>query len=103
MRIAVADSIGLYQRYLSPRKGFTCAHNHLHGRGSCSEFGKRVVIKYGVLRFFPLLFLRFAACRDAFVTVSEESPKDKDDKGLGLPGYCAIDLAANAACCMFPF
>jgi putative component of membrane protein insertase Oxa1/YidC/SpoIIIJ protein YidD len=103
MRIALADSIGIYPRYLSPRKGFSCAHNHLHGRGSCSAFGKRVVVKYGVLRFSQLLFLRFAECREASVISATEPSKNKDDKGLGVPGYCAIDAAVSTACCMFAF
>ena len=103
MRTAVASSIGVYQRYLSPRKGFTCAHNHLHGRGSCSQFGRRVVLKYGVLRFFRLLLLRFTACRDAAITLSAETPKEEHDKDVCLPGYCAADAAANAVCCMLPF
>jgi predicted nucleic acid-binding Zn ribbon protein len=39
--IAVAG-IDLYRRYLSPLKGFRCAHHALHGAGSCSTFGRDV-------------------------------------------------------------
>jgi putative component of membrane protein insertase Oxa1/YidC/SpoIIIJ protein YidD len=31
-------TIKLYRRYLSPLKGFRCAHNALHACGSCSGF-----------------------------------------------------------------
>ncbi|WP_242032792.1 membrane protein insertion efficiency factor YidD [Oscillatoria sp. FACHB-1406] len=33
--LAIA-AIGVYQRHLSPRKGFACAYRVLHNRDSCS-------------------------------------------------------------------
>jgi putative component of membrane protein insertase Oxa1/YidC/SpoIIIJ protein YidD len=61
----VAGAISLYQRYVSPYKGFRCAHRALHGRASCSEFAKRVTIRRGVLALPALLRRRFDACADA--------------------------------------
>jgi len=34
----VSMLISLYQRYVSPYKGFRCAHRVLHGGDSCSEY-----------------------------------------------------------------
>ena len=31
-------SIGVYQIYISPRKGFRCPHHQLHGVDSCSTY-----------------------------------------------------------------
>lgn len=102
MRTAVAQSIGIYQRYVSPYKGFSCAHNHVHARGSCSEYGKRVVLRYGVLRFLPLLFRRFADCRSACVRVAGETQSSKPDNDVDFAvKYCAFESVANVACCAF--
>ena len=63
MTAAVAvGAIDLYQRFVSPYKGFRCAHRAVHGRRSCSAFAKRLVEKVGLLRFGPLLMRRLRKC-----------------------------------------
>jgi putative component of membrane protein insertase Oxa1/YidC/SpoIIIJ protein YidD len=57
--------IELYQRYVSPYKGFRCAYRAHRGRHSCSEFGKRAILRGGVTGFWPLLRRRFARCAEA--------------------------------------
>ena len=57
-----AEAIRLYQRYISPRKGFRCAHRALHGRRSCSEFARRAVLRKGLVKMLAILRQRFAAC-----------------------------------------
>ena len=57
--------IELYQRYVSPYKGFRCAYRAHRGRHSCSEFGKRALARGGVAGFWPLLRRRFARCAEA--------------------------------------
>ena len=55
-------AIGLYQRHLSPRKGYSCAYRvHVGGTG-CSGFGKHAIRKHGVLLGLVLLRRRFAKC-----------------------------------------
>ena len=107
MRHAIAFGIELYQRHVSPRKGFCCAHNYLHRRGSCSQFAKRVVLRHGVVRFLSLMRLRFSACRKAFLVLSmlsaetnnekDETRRDREDDGFAK--YCAAEAAGNIACC----
>ena len=63
VRHAVAGAIGGYQQWISPYKGFHCAHWTLHGGESCSAFGKRMVIEHGLLGFFRGMQARFADCR----------------------------------------
>lgn len=36
-----------YQRYISPYKGFCCAHRVLTGEDSCSEFAKQAILARG--------------------------------------------------------
>jgi len=62
VRYALAGAIGGYQRWISPYKGFHCAHWTLHGGESCSAFGKRIVIERGLLGFFRGMQARFADC-----------------------------------------
>lgn len=104
MRYGLAGAIGLYQRHLSPLKGFCCAHHVLHARGSCSAFGKRLALRSGVWRFLALMPLRFNACRKASMRLATEneakpgkpSSHEMDDKSAL---FCLGD-AAQAACCL---
>jgi putative component of membrane protein insertase Oxa1/YidC/SpoIIIJ protein YidD len=61
-RAVVAGMIVLYQRHVSPRKGFGCPMRVLRGRNSCSEFARRAVGRVGAVGLLPLLRRRFARC-----------------------------------------
>jgi putative component of membrane protein insertase Oxa1/YidC/SpoIIIJ protein YidD len=54
-----------YQRYLSPHKGFSCAHRIWHQGESCSQYVKRVVAEKGLSAAIPLVRQRFRDCRAA--------------------------------------
>jgi putative component of membrane protein insertase Oxa1/YidC/SpoIIIJ protein YidD len=58
-------SINLYQRYISPRKGFVCAHRVLHGGDSCSEAVKRAAAEHGVIGAWRVSRRQFQECRAA--------------------------------------
>lgn len=62
---AALSLIRLYQRALSPRKGFRCAHAALHGGESCSAAVARAVREDGLWRGRGRIAARFAACRGA--------------------------------------
>lgn len=86
-RLAVAEVIAAYQRYVSPHKGFCCAHHALHHRGSCSTFGKRVVLRFGVLRFFSLMWRRLKSCRAAYqVLLTEARQRPNEGEPLVIDG-----------------
>ena len=68
-RLAIA-AIVAYQKHLSPRKGFRCAHRALHGGASCSEFVRRAIVQHGVRDAVPLSRLRFSECRAAALQMS---------------------------------
>jgi putative component of membrane protein insertase Oxa1/YidC/SpoIIIJ protein YidD len=58
-----------YQRYLSPYKGYCCAHRALYGGLSCSEFGKQAIQAQGLVGGLVLLHHRFEACHQAARTI----------------------------------
>lgn len=60
-RIALA-AISLYQRYLSPRKGYSCAYRVRAGGVGCSGFGKHAIEKHGIFLGLVLLRRRMAKC-----------------------------------------
>ena len=62
-------AISGYQRYVSPHKGYCCAHRALYGGPSCSQFGKRAIQDYGVIGGLILLRQRFEACHQAAVAI----------------------------------
>jgi putative component of membrane protein insertase Oxa1/YidC/SpoIIIJ protein YidD len=80
MRTIVVFLIGLYQRYLSPYKGFRCAHAVRHRGASCSAAVKDIVIAHGLLRGLPLIRLRFAQCPAAALALRVHNPDPQDDE-----------------------
>lgn len=68
-RQLAVQTIALYQRYLSPLKGFHCAHRRLQGGLSCSEYVKQTIAAEGIKRALPLCRQRFRACRAAHETL----------------------------------
>lgn len=81
---AAADAaIGAYQRYVSPFKGFRCAHRVHTGRRSCSAFARGVVQRVGVLALFTALPRQFercgAACAALCSRVQARRDRQRDD------------------------
>jgi uncharacterized protein len=103
--LAVA-SIRLYQRHLSPLKGFRCANGAESGVKSCSAFGRYVFERYDVATAASLLQRRFAACRSAFERFKTKSAAHKrkrrgsgpsrcDDGGAIIDGTCQCASGAG--------
>jgi putative component of membrane protein insertase Oxa1/YidC/SpoIIIJ protein YidD len=81
--VSIADKLGLrfivdflatqlvyaYQKYLSPLKSFSCAHSKLYGTKSCSEYFRRVVRDYGLVKAIPLFEQRLKECKLASITL----------------------------------
>jgi putative component of membrane protein insertase Oxa1/YidC/SpoIIIJ protein YidD len=70
---AVDALIRGYQRHLSPRKGFTCAHLVAHGGRSCSAAVRDVVARRGVARGMVPTVLRFVACYRAATMLQQSN------------------------------
>ena len=67
----VDAAIRSYQRRLSPRKGYACAHRVAHGGTSCSAAVRGIVARRGVLRGVGPTVARFAACYRAAALLAE--------------------------------
>ncbi|GAA4333392.1 hypothetical protein GCM10023165_08500 [Variovorax defluvii] len=68
--------IGVYQRWISPRKGYACAHRVHHGDVSCSEFAKQAIAAAGLFSALPSIRHRFIECREAYGAIQYGSSKD---------------------------
>lgn len=66
------SAIDVYKAYLSPRKGFNCAHRVLHGGESCSTYAQEAVRAHGAWGAAVHVKSRFAACKAAAHTLSEQ-------------------------------
>jgi putative component of membrane protein insertase Oxa1/YidC/SpoIIIJ protein YidD len=62
LQTASLGLIDLYQREISPRKGFVCAHNALFRAGGCSGYAKAAIAKKGVVQGLQSLAQRFREC-----------------------------------------
>ncbi|WP_230020426.1 membrane protein insertion efficiency factor YidD [Massilia sp. Bi118] len=61
LRLALAAIRG-YQRWISPYKGYRCALCAVTGGESCSNYGFRVIERFGLRRGLGLLDRRFELC-----------------------------------------
>lgn len=58
-------SIKAYQKFISPHKGYCCAHAQVHGGLSCSNYALDTIDENGVFRGLILLIERFKECAAA--------------------------------------
>ena len=89
--------IGLYQRYLSPYKGFRCAYRVRHKRrASCSMFARRAIEQLGVLPGVMLLRRRFDKCGRAARALDYETPRAKEKGRWKDRCWSAADVGCDA-------
>ncbi|WP_125777471.1 membrane protein insertion efficiency factor YidD [Antribacter gilvus] len=62
---AVDRAIGVYQRRISPRKGWRCAHAALTGGASCSGAVREILARRGLARGAAPTAVQFLACYQA--------------------------------------
>lgn len=84
-------AIRFYQRWLSPHKGFCCAHAAVHGGLTCSAAVAQIVHEHGVLGGRLHVKARFTACRAAYRLILGGAPLAFDLEDI--PCFC---------CCMSP-
>jgi len=64
-RQTTSRAIATYQKWISPHKGFVCAHRVLHRGESCSQYIKRSILEHGLWNAIPLVQERFEDCKVA--------------------------------------
>ena len=97
MRSAALFAITLYQRYLSPYKGYCCAYRSYTGGASCSMLGFRVIRRFGVWDGLKLLRDRLALCGVAYRRWVRARLPARKQKGF-VEGLCCDPSIAFAFC-----
>lgn len=64
-RLGADHAIRVYQRHLSPRKGFTCASLVAGADRSCSAVIRSIIAERGIVRGFRPSLAQFAGCSRA--------------------------------------
>lgn len=102
MRGLVIALINFYKKFISPRKGFACAHRVLHGGTSCSSYVREQVEIHGLLKAMALTKARFRSCALAAKTLRAENNDEGGDKNKkrrkrdGAGDFLDIDCCAGA-------
>lgn len=77
-----------YQRWLSPRKGFSCAYRCWCGRAGCSTLGLRAIRRFGVWRGLQVLDGRLQQCRRAHEAIATARWRPRSQAGDCDCGGC---------------
>jgi putative component of membrane protein insertase Oxa1/YidC/SpoIIIJ protein YidD len=102
MKALALALIGLYQRHLSPRKGFCCAYRFHTGAASCSALGHRGIRRHGLRRGLALLDRRLARCGLAHRRYGPRRPALRSEAGVCEVGEacdCFSGGAEALQCC----
>ena len=93
--------INVYQYYISPHKGYHCAHRTYTGEDSCSQFAKLAIQDNGLFSAFPLIKEQFNKCSFASEKIKEqkENYKKSDAYSDSLAGCSAFDTCGTIGSC----
>ena len=72
--------IKLYQRYVSPKKGYCCAYGALYNNGSCSVRVSHIIKEKGVFNGWTQIKHQFAMCSEAYEVIKENNKKKEKKK-----------------------
>jgi len=86
-------AISAYQRWLSPHKGYCCAHRVLHQGESCSQYVKRAIAVGGVRQAFGLARARFEDCGRAAIRLAR---RQRRAELLASHAHAGVPCAAIA-------
>lgn len=80
VRAMVAFTISLYQKFLSPIKGFSCAYRIYHKTESCSCYVKRIFLEQDLQTAITLTNQRFRDCMLASEFLEPEQPNSEHNQ-----------------------
>ena len=99
LRFIAVKGIRFYQKYLSARKGYKCAHGVLHQDGTCSSIILNIVKNNSISKWRNLISAQFDSCKSAKVTIDKKREEDKKkDKNCGR-NACS-DLSCDSSSCI---
>jgi len=87
MRFIVLKLIRLYQRFLSPLKGYSCAYRVYTGKESCSAYGYQAIERYGVMTGYQLIRRRMYKCTHVF-ELNHNHHSTRSSISRFQSGYC---------------
>ena len=96
MRSLALFAIHLYQRFISPYKGFCCAYRVHTGRRSCSNLGYRAISCFGLPAGLQVLRRRLYLCGVAQRRFAGSTMHAKWAQRGSLD--CACDIPCDANC-----
>ena len=103
LQSACLELIRLYQRHLSPRKGYVCALRACSGGRSCSSYAARAITRGGVLAGVLLLRRRLRACAEASTALNAERAPEPQAEGPSFEdrafGSCAPAVREGRKLC----
>jgi len=95
--------INLYQKYISPHKGYCCAYRVDTGEDSCSQYAKVTIEEHGLFSAFPHIREQFDRCRfSAERLKAKHKKKSKDDGKIYdecIPGCDAFSTCHDIGNC----
>lgn len=84
LRMPALGLIWAYQNFISPYKGFSCAHRVVHGGAGCSGYAKERIRESGLLAAIPDIRERLQDCRAT--ALAARSNCDCHDDDYDRPG-----------------
>ncbi len=84
--------IRFYQRFLSPLKGFDCAHHRLHKGDTCSNAIKKIIIDNALRDVPKLARARFQECKYAAYKLAQQPTATHHRADLPCDISCAGDI-----------
>jgi uncharacterized protein len=114
VKILALYAIRLYQRFVSPYKGFACAYRIHTGRCGCSALGYRAIRMHGMLKGLSIIGQRTRLCGLVHRRHAKAAPKHHAyqrgfcdigcdvpcDVGCDLPNVSGASKACNyLSCC----
>ena len=99
-RIA-AYLITLYQRFISPHKGFRCAAGAYYGSPTCSQAVKQIILEDGLIGGRKKVRQQFQLCSTAAQTIQIEKKKKRKKRNEGAENAWCLAEAGCSACSLW--
>ena len=74
-------SIEVYQKFISPHKGYKCAYGVLHETGGCSEIVQQIILTQGVYFGMDAIKNQFVNCSIANDRLTKDIRSSEPDFG----------------------
>jgi len=94
--------INIYQRFISPYKGFRCAAGAYFGTATCSQAVKLIVAEDGLFGGRAKIRGQFRLCASAAQSIQEDRKKKKPkEKRRDIEGACWIAEISCYSCALW--